>query len=634
MKKRLAAAIILAAFLTRLGYVQARAPRLDALLVSDMRTYHLLARNLLLHGYFGLESEAFSFRAYRPPLYPFSLALIYAAAGVRLPAVRLTQALLGALSVWFLILLARRMAGESAALLAGLLAALDLSLIHLSGVFLSENLYIPLSLLLLLFLIRGFEEGKAGYCLLGGLCGGLAALCRPALLPFLFLSAILPGASVRGRKAKILSGMKGWALMILAAALVVAPWTVRNYRVLGRVVPVSTNGGVMLWMGLHPGASGGYDFPRENNPLYGMQDEVERDRLGTRESLRFVRENPGETLVLAGKKFILFWEFYPTTSSGKVFVVYLALGAAGLFLSLRKWRRWLTIYLYAASFVGVHLLAHSSYRYRSPLHPIIALFSAVTLCSLAVVCRRCLANFIRPRPRLLALYNTVKFFLLRYPKRNLLDWGRTKLFFTVKPYTMLPYPRMSLLYDLARRLEGTRFGGAVVECGSWNGGSAGLMAGAARGKSEREFWLFDSWEGLPGPSGRDIHVSGRAGEKGEAAGSEAAARRLLFRRLKLDPNRIHLVRGWFQDTIPPLKARVGPIALLHLDCDWYESVKFCLEEWYDQVREGGFVVIDDYGEWRGCRQAVDEFFRGRGLAPDLIVCDFAGRYFQKHERPA
>jgi 4-amino-4-deoxy-L-arabinose transferase-like glycosyltransferase len=634
MNRKILAAILLAALFSRLVYSQSRAPRLDALVISDMRTYHLLAVTLIEKGQFGVEAPW----SYRPPLYPFSLAGVYTIAGVSWPAARLAQALLGTLSVWLLFLLARRLMGETAALLAALLAALGPSLIHLSGVFLSENLYIPWSLLLLLFLHRGFEGGLRSNFILAGVNGGLAALCRPAILPFLVLALLVPLAGLRAgngsARPKISAGIGGWALMILTAALVISPWTIRNYRVHRRFVPISTNGGVMLWMGLHPGASGGYDFPRENNPLSGMRDEVERDRRGTRESLRFVRENPVEALVLAGKKFLLFWEFYPATVSGKIFVVYLVSGAAGLFLSLRQWRRWLTIYLYAASFVGVHLLAHSGYRYRYPLHPIIALWSALALSALAAADRRRLANFIRIRPPLLALYNTIKFFLLRYPKRDLANWGRTKLFFAVKPYTMLSYPRMSLLHDLARRLEETRLPGSIVECGSWNGGSAGLMAFPSRGRPERQVWLFDSWEGLPAPAHSDVHCSGRAGEKGEASGSEAAVLRLLFQRLKLEPARIHLVKGWFRETMPSRKALVGPIALLHLDCDWYESVKYCLEEWYDQVQESGFVVIDDYGEWQGCRRAVDEFFRGRGLAPDLVAVDFNGRYFQKRERPS
>jgi hypothetical protein len=49
------------------------------------------------------------------------------------------------------------------------------------------------------------------------------------------------------------------------------------------------------------------------------------------------------------------------------------------------------------------------------------------------------------------------------------------------------------------------------------------------------------------------------------------------------------------------------IAILRLDTDWYESTKFELDNFYDKVSVGGIVIIDDYGHWQGCKQAVDEF---------------------------
>ncbi len=96
---------------------------------------------------------------------------------------------------------------------------------------------------------------------------------------------------------------------------------------------------------------------------------------------------------------------------------------------------------------------------------------------------------------------------------------------------------------------------------------------------------------------------------------------------QLDSARVHMVKGWFTDTIPI--SEVGAIALLHLDCDLYESVKFCLEHLYDNVIEGGYIVIDDYGYWSGCKAAVDEFIKYRNLKVELIRVDSQGVYFYK-----
>lgn len=69
-------------------------------------------------------------------------------------------------------------------------------------------------------------------------------------------------------------------------------------------------------------------------------------------------------------------------------------------------------------------------------------------------------------------------------------------------------------------------------------------------------------------------------------------------------NSVRLVRGMFQETL------IGdwPVALAHLDCDWYESVKTCLQRIEPRLVRGGTLVIDDYDAWGGCRRAVDEYF--------------------------
>lgn len=165
--------------------------------------------------------------------------------------------------------------------------------------------------------------------------------------------------------------------------------------------------------------------------------------------------------------------------------------------------------------------------------------------------------------------------------------SKLRLAFAVRPYTMLSYPRLSKLYEVARRLHEEGINGSFVECGVWNGGSAGIVAAAVKNDENRHCWLFDSWEGLPEPTEDDISYTGEQGERGMALGAEEKVRGLLFKKLELSQETIHLVKGWFNDTLPIHKEHVGDIALLHLDCDWYESVKFCLNELYDSVTPGG-----------------------------------------------
>jgi hypothetical protein len=84
--------------------------------------------------------------------------------------------------------------------------------------------------------------------------------------------------------------------------------------------------------------------------------------------------------------------------------------------------------------------------------------------------------------------------------------------------------------------------------------------------------------------------------------------------------------GWFQDRVPTDASSIGSVALLHLDGDWYESTKICLDHLYANVSSGGFVVIDDYGTYDGCRRAVDAFLAalpGRGPFLNWVNRDIA-----------
>jgi O-methyltransferase len=220
-------------------------------------------------------------------------------------------------------------------------------------------------------------------------------------------------------------------------------------------------------------------------------------------------------------------------------------------------------------------------------------------------------------------------FLCAIPAKDFMQPSKVKLAFAVKPYTMLSYPRLSKLYEVARRLHEEGINGSFVECGVWNGGSAGMVTAVAKNDKARHCWLFDSWEGLPEPSEYDISRSGEKGKRGMALGSEEKVREVLFQKLKLSQERSHLIKGWFRDTLPVYKKHIGSIALLHLDCDWYESVKFCLDELYDSVIQGGFIFIDDYGYWSGCKKATDQFITERNQKIDLIEIDCSGVYFEK-----
>ena len=74
--------------------------------------------------------------------------------------------------------------------------------------------------------------------------------------------------------------------------------------------------------------------------------------------------------------------------------------------------------------------------------------------------------------------------------------------------------------------------------------------------------------------------------------------------------RIRLVKGWFEQTLPKYEGR---IALLHLDCDLYESYEAALKTLYCRVERDGAILFDEYGDarWRGASKAIDRFFHDK-----------------------
>jgi hypothetical protein len=213
--------------------------------------------------------------------------------------------------------------------------------------------------------------------------------------------------------------------------------------------------------------------------------------------------------------------------------------------------------------------------------------------------------------------------------RRLASGDRRKLELTrfVQPYTMVGFRRLMNAYDLVVEADRRGVEGAIVECGVFKGGSAAVVAMAA---PRRRVWLFDSFEGLPEPTVEDGAAAlAYAGDRGSGAlqpidrcvGPLEVVEELFFERLGIDPSRVEIRKGWFQGTLPGASHEIGRIAVLRLDGDWYDSTKVCLEQLYDLVAAGGFVIIDDYGYWEGCRRAVDEFLASRGLEVELVPVD-------------
>ncbi|MEW6754214.1 MAG: TylF/MycF/NovP-related O-methyltransferase [Candidatus Latescibacterota bacterium] len=219
----------------------------------------------------------------------------------------------------------------------------------------------------------------------------------------------------------------------------------------------------------------------------------------------------------------------------------------------------------------------------------------------------------------------------------------------IRASTMVARPGLVSLYEQALFCEQAGVPGAFVECGVWKGGAVGLMAlvNLRHGRTRRHLHLFDAFGDICQPDPqvdgeRAVREAGMGRGVGELqgnlvplAGFYAARggpgtleenRRLLECDIGYDPGFVHYHAGWFQQTLPIGAPGVGSIAILRLDADWYASTRVCLEHLFAQVVAGGFVVIDDYGAYDGCRRAVDEFLARGGRPHFLHRCGAEIRY--------
>ncbi len=187
--------------------------------------------------------------------------------------------------------------------------------------------------------------------------------------------------------------------------------------------------------------------------------------------------------------------------------------------------------------------------------------------------------------------------------------------------TLIPPEVLGELRDRMRAVESARVPGSVIEAGCALGGSAIVLAATKR--RDRPMTVHDVFGLIPPPTdadGEDVQQRYERIAAGAATGlggdvyygyQENLRDRVAqnFRDCGADPGErnVTLVEGLFQDTVRP----TGPVALAHVDGDWYESVKVCLDRIWPHVSDGGAVVVDDYFRWSGCRKAVDQFLSGR-----------------------
>jgi 4-amino-4-deoxy-L-arabinose transferase-like glycosyltransferase len=195
--------------------------------------------------------------------------------------------------------------GKSVGVLAGAFIAFSPRNITYTSV-LSTEIFFTFFLLLSIYLLLQYGEKKWSGPVIGIVCG-ILALTKPANLLFpgvLFLIGWL-------RSRDLEQALKKTVIIGLFMALTILPWTIRNYIVFKEFIPISTNGGITLYLNNNPYATGAWQdpFAFPNSPLApyknedtGFWDELAVDKLGKELGKKWILENPGEFFKLGFKK--------------------------------------------------------------------------------------------------------------------------------------------------------------------------------------------------------------------------------------------------------------------------------------------------------------------------------------------
>jgi len=261
---------------------------------------------------------------FRPPGYPYFLALVYKLSGCSFLFARVIQMLIGLLSAFVAFLLGRRWFGARMGLIFAGLMSVYWVFIYFEGELLEPVLLVILSLLLIYELALWTERITFRRALLAGIIMGVFALVRPNVLLFAPVALLWALWIVRRRR-----DVKPFKLAVIGVALgsvlVISPATIRNYIVARDFVPISTNSGINLYIGNNPTANGRvtgiipglgafqtcFDYPqlvRNLEAKLGRRlKHSEVSKYFSDEAIAFMESHPGDALRLTGTRALLFW---------------------------------------------------------------------------------------------------------------------------------------------------------------------------------------------------------------------------------------------------------------------------------------------------------------------------------------
>ena len=262
--------------------------------VADSSAYHMFAQNIAFKHQYAFANGDIT--AYWPVGTSAIYALLYALFGVSFLPIVIFNIIIGTGIVWLTYKIGQTYLSSATALTAAWIMALWPTFIQFTTILASELIFI-FFVLVAIYIWGNTKMPPIYRALFWGSMVCAAAYMRPTALPLIVLLPTIEWMHKRDMRACLTS----LVVAASAIALLIAPWAYRNYQQFGHPVLISTNGGVNLWMGNHPGSNGGAN----KEPVTPYDNEAERDAYLKREAISFILHNPISYLELAVKRAIL-----------------------------------------------------------------------------------------------------------------------------------------------------------------------------------------------------------------------------------------------------------------------------------------------------------------------------------------
>jgi len=275
-----------------------------------------------------------------PPLYAWFLYLVYSVIGPSILGAKIVQSVMDASVCILIYLLGKRIFAEQRiSLLASFLYA-----VYPLAIILCSTLYyqIPMNLALCWMLICFMSAVTVYNGIWTGIALGLASLAKPVTLPLLLLMPVVRLVEAFWEKRPISQPMKWISVFLLFAILSLTPWTVRNYMVFHKFIPIQKGAGAPLLQGSKEEY---IDLDVDNlRIIYAKDfkiDPKDTSKIAINNHLEHLKKDPIDYFRFLGKKFILTW--YNTEGKSKnlyVFLVqipFLFFALISLIFSAKSW---------------------------------------------------------------------------------------------------------------------------------------------------------------------------------------------------------------------------------------------------------------------------------------------------------